>query len=339
MNNFDPLASAQAALFSLFTGGPLWLATHFFVEPQTTAQSGKPDHSRAPIDASKDAAPLERSRPAIAPSCGRHGLAATNGPQWLSNRFEHGGHTHRFKLYVPSVYHGQPLPMIVMLHGAHQDPDDFAAGTEMNEAAEAHGYIVAYPEQSESTNLLRCWHWFRPSDQARESGETSMIAALTREVIAAYHVDPTQVYVAGMSAGGAMAVNLAVTHPDLYAAAAVHSGVAFGVADEAFSALCAMNDGMSKVRLPARLPEGLQHRVVPLIVFHGDADEIVHPRNSDQIVAMRALLHGDCSASLEPSSTYVEKTKNGYAYTCCVFRDENRRPVGEQWLVHGLGHA
>jgi poly(3-hydroxybutyrate) depolymerase len=166
-----------------------------------------------------------------------------------------------------------------------------------------------------------------------------MIAALTREVIAAYRVDPTRVYVAGMSAGGAMAVNLAVTDPDLYAAAAVHSGVAFGVADEAFSALCAMNDGMSKVRLPACLPDDLQHRAVPLIVFHGDADEIVHPRNSDQIVAMRALLQGDCGASLETSSTYVKKTQNGHAYTCRVFHDENRLPVGEHWLVHGLGHA
>lgn len=166
-----------------------------------------------------------------------------------------------------------------------------------------------------------------------------MIAAITREVIAAYHVDPARVYVAGMSAGGAMAVNLAVTHPDLYAAAAVHSGVAFGVADEAFSALCAMNDGMGKVRLPARAPDDFQHRAVPLIVFHGDADETVHPRNSDQIVAMRGLLHGNCGATLEPSSTYAAKTEKGYAYTRRVFYDENGFPVSEQWLVHGLGHA
>jgi hypothetical protein len=145
MNKFDPLAPAQA-LFSLFTCGPLGFTTHFFVEPQTPAPSGTPDRSRADIDASRDAAPTGRSRPSIAPPpLERRGLPATNGPQWLSHRFEHGGQTHRFKLYVPNVYHGQPLPMIVMLHGAQQDPDDFAAGAEMNEAAEAHGYIVRLP--------------------------------------------------------------------------------------------------------------------------------------------------------------------------------------------------
>ncbi|KXU94752.1 esterase [Caballeronia megalochromosomata] len=339
MNNFDPLASAQAALFSLFTCGPLGFATQFFVEPHTAASSAKPDPSRVQIATTAEAAPPEWSMPLIAPPLERRVPPAKNGPQWLSNRFVHAGQTHRFKLYIPSVHQGQPLPMIVMLHGAQQDPDNFAAGTEMNEAAEAYGYIVAYPEQSESANLLRCWHWFRPGDQARESGECSMIAALTREVVAAYNVDPTRVYVAGMSAGGAMAVNLAVTHPDLYAAAAVHSGVAFGVADEAFSALCAMNDGMGKIRLPARSPDGLQHHVVPTIVFHGDADETVHPRNSDQIVAMRALMSGGCGAAPEVSSTYAAETDNGYAYTRHVFHDENGFTAGEQWLVHGLGHA
>src|ERR1700757_86908 len=124
MNKFDPLASAQA-LFSLFTCGPLAYTTHFFVEPQTPAPSGTPDRSQAHSDASRGEAPMERSRPSIAPSLERRGLPATNGPKWLSHPFEHGGQTHRFKLYVPTVYPGQPLPMIVMLHGAQQDPDDF----------------------------------------------------------------------------------------------------------------------------------------------------------------------------------------------------------------------
>ncbi|SAK99848.1 PHB depolymerase family esterase [Caballeronia pedi] len=339
MNNFDPLASAQAALFSLFSFGHLGFAAQFFVEPHTAAPSEKPDPSPTSIAAIAEAAPLARSSPLVAPSLEPRSPPAKNSPQWLSNRFVHRGQTHRFKLYIPSVRHRQPLPMIVMLHGAQQDPDDLAAGTEMNEAAEACGFIVAYPEQSESTNLLRCWHWFRASDQARESGETAMIAALTREVVAAYNVDCTRIYVAGMSAGYAMAVNLAVTHPDLYAAAAVHSGVSFGVADEAFSALCAMNDGMGKIRLPAHSADDFRLRAVPLIVFHGDADETVHPRNSDQIVAMRALMSGDCGAAPEASSTYAAETENAYAYTCHVFHDENGSPVGEQWLVHGLGHA
>jgi poly(hydroxyalkanoate) depolymerase family esterase len=263
----------------------------------------------------------------------------TGGPQWLSSRFEHDDMTHHFKIYVPSGYNGQPLPMIVMLHGAQQGPDDFAAGTQMNAAAEAQGYIVVYPEQSESANPLRCWNWFRPADRRLESGETAMLAALTRDVMAMYNVDDARVYVAGMSAGGAMAVNLAVTHPDLYAAAAIHSGLAFGVADEPLSALCAMNDGMGQVRLPETLSDGVQQRAVPLIIFHGDADDIVHPRNCDQISAMSRLLVETPGDTRPPRPIQVENVENGHAYTRHVFHDQKGVPVGEQWLVHGLGHA
>ncbi|WP_250504107.1 PHB depolymerase family esterase [Caballeronia sp. AZ7_KS35] len=340
MNIFDPLASANAALWSLFVEGPLGFAGQFFVDPQSTVTNARLKAPLQPPVNTINRTPMPSPPyPAGAPSITPHGLPASNGPQWLNSRFEHGGQAHRFKLYVPSVYHGQSLPLVVMLHGAQQDPDDFAAGTAMNEAAEAHGYIVAYPEQSESVSLLRCWNWFRPCDQMRESGEASMIAALTREVVATYKVDDARVYVAGMSAGGAMAVNLAVTHPDLYAAAAVHSGVAFGVADEAFSALCAMNDGKGKIRLPAVLLHSSQPRTVPLIVFHGDADETVHPRNGDQIISMHRLLQGDAGAVLAPPPTELSETENGYAYTRRIFHDETGVPVGEQWLVHGLNHA
>ncbi|BAO94016.1 extracellular catalytic domain type 1 short-chain-length polyhydroxyalkanoate depolymerase [Caballeronia insecticola] len=260
-------------------------------------------------------------------------------PHWLSNRFEHGDNTLHFKLFVPSSYDGEPMPMVVMLHGAQQDPDDFAAGTEMNAAAEAQGYIVVYPEQSEYANPLRCWNWFRPADRQRESGETAMIAALTREVMTIINVDETRVYVAGMSAGGAMAINLAVMYPDLYAAAGSHSGMAFGVADESLSALCAMNDGLGKCRLPARSGDDVQPRAVPLIVFHGDLDDTVHPRNSDQIVAMSRQLSGGHDDGKPLALTHVERDASGLSHTRHVFYDADGAPDGEQWIVHGLGHA
>jgi poly(hydroxyalkanoate) depolymerase family esterase len=231
------------------------------------------------------------------------------------------------------------MPMIVMLHGAQQDPDDFAAGTEMNATAEAQGYIVVYPEQSEGANPFKCWNWFWPADRERESGETAMIAALTREVTAICNVDDARVYVAGLSAGGAMAVNLAVTHPDLYAAAAIHSGVAFGVADEPLSALCAMNDGMGKGDLPGLSSDGIRARAVPLIVFHGDADDTVHPRNSDQIVSMSRLLSGVLDDRQPAGLTHIGNEENGHGYTRHVFHDRDGIPSGEQWIVHGLGHA
>jgi poly(hydroxyalkanoate) depolymerase family esterase len=226
-----------------------------------------------------------------------------------------------------------------MLHGAQQDADDFAAGTQMNDVAEKAGFIVVYPEQSESANLLRCWNWFNPSNQARDSGETAALAALTSELIVQCNADPDRVYVAGLSAGGAMAINLAVVYPDLYAAAAVHSGVAFGVADEHFSALCAMNDGRGRVRLPKTLSSAAQTRAVPLIVFHGDSDDVVHPRNSEQIVEMSRMWRDHVIDAPLAKATHVEREDNRYAYTHHVWEDQDGLLLGEQWLVHGLGHA
>ena len=355
MNPFFPVTSAHDTLWSLFAFGPVGIAAQFFLDPDSSVASNtattaitaeerlerkpqglthEPPHEPPPLVCDTASVQIHTTAQPV-----NQAAQEADSSQWLSSRFEHNNSTLRFKIYVPSGYAGQPLPMIVMLHGAQQNPDDFAAGTQMNAAAEAQGYIVVYPEQSESANALRCWNWFRPADRRLESGEAAMVAALTREVMSLYNVDTARVYVAGMSAGGAMAVNLAVTHPDLYAAAAIHSGVAFGVADEPLSALCAMNDGLGRVRLPVRLSNGVPQRAVPLIVFHGDADDIVHPRNCDQISAMSRLLAGTEADTLPPRLIQMENVETGHAYTRHVFHDHAGVSIGEQWLVHGLGHA
>jgi len=331
MNPFHPLAWAHDSFWSMFPRELVGLTAQFFDNAETAVASPAtplPSESETKKTSSEDEPPHSDDP-----------IAQAGAHRWLSKRFEHGNERYRFKVYVPTAYEGQPLPMIVMLHGAQQDPDDFASGTEMNIVAEENGFIVVYPEQSESSNPLRCWNWFMPANQTRESGEAAAVAALTREVAATYNVDRARVYIAGMSAGGALAVNLAVTHPELYAAAAIHSGLAFGVADEQMTALCAMNDGKGKVRLPDTLSDGPKPRAVPLIVFHGDADDTVHPRNSEQIVAMSRLLHGMSDDTVTPSSIYVADDAGGHAYTRHVFHDRDGESIGEQWVVHGLGHA
>jgi poly(hydroxyalkanoate) depolymerase family esterase len=338
MSPFDSLAPAHDALWSLFTRGPVGLAAQFFIGLRTTAAASpapeaRPQpqpvtHQRAWDYSNKSNGKL----PTVAPAA--EGLVPkVGGAQRLSSRFEHDNITHHFKMYVLSGYNGQRLPMIVMLHGAQQDPDDFATGTEMHAAAEEAGYIVVYPEQSASANPLRYWNWFRPADRLRDSGKTAMVAALTREVMAIYNVDNARVYVAGMSAGGAMAVNRAVTHPDFFAASAIHSGVAFGVADEPLSALCAMTGGMGQIRLPETLSDGEHPRAVPLIVFHGDADDTVYSLNSDQLVAMSRLLLGDPGDTQPPTTTRVQNAENSHSYTRHVFHDHEGVPISEQWLV------
>jgi len=231
----------------------------------------------------------------------------------------------RGKLYVPSGNTGQAVPLIVMLHGGRQSADDFAAGTGMNALAERHGFLVAYPEQSRRANPMGYWNWFRPEDQHRGSGEASLIAGLTAQIIGAYAIDTRRVYVAGFSAGGAMAAVMATAYPDVYAAAGVHSGLAAGAAHDIPSAFAAMAKGAPAA---ARL-------TVPLIVFHGDGDATVDHVNADGLV--RAVLP-DARDRQRPVTT-EGRVAGGHAYTRRVYADRDGAPRAEQWTIHGAGHA
>jgi poly(hydroxyalkanoate) depolymerase family esterase len=220
-----------------------------------------------------------------------------------------------------------------MLHGCTQYPDDFAAGTGMNFLAEADGFLVVYPAQDETANASRCLNWFQAADQRRDQGEPSLIAAITRQVMADYHVDPLKVYVAGLSAGGAMAALLATTYSDLYAALGVHSGLAPGCAHDLPSALQAMKHGAS-----ARAPRA--GRAIPLILFHGDCDATVHPCNADHLVRHWAAAGPKTTAAPAPTVTVRRSQKpGGRDATCALYHSTKRRLLVEQWTVHGAGHA
>jgi poly(hydroxyalkanoate) depolymerase family esterase len=258
--------------------------------------------------------------------------------QFLTESFSNRAGTRAYKLYVPSQYRGQPLPLIVMLHGCTQSPDDFAAGTRMNLRAEEYNCFVVYPEQAASANISKCWNWFRPGDQIRGQGEPALIAGLTRKVMSEYSVDEERVYAAGLSAGGAAAAVLAAAYPDLYAAIGVHSGLACGVARDVPSAFAAMRQSQPGARrrsdnnLSGR---GGYSRIVPAIVFHGDQDTTVHPNNGDQVIAqLREVLDTDVKATVERG-----RIPGGRTYTRTVHRDAGDNSIFEQWVIHGAGHA
>jgi poly(hydroxyalkanoate) depolymerase family esterase len=233
-----------------------------------------------------------------------------------------------YKLYVPSGYTGQALPLVVMLHGCTQSPDDFAAGTRMNEVAEEQMFLVAYPAQTQAANMSKCWNWFSPGDQQRDQGEPSLIAGITRQIMRDFPVEPGRVYVTGLSAGGAAAAIMGATYPDLYAAIGIHSGLACGAASDMPSAFAAMKQGGSSPKGAARRPGG----PVPTIVFHGDRDTTVNPVNGDQVIAQAA------AADLRTTVDRGEAS-GGMSYTRTVHADQTGRAVLEQWVLHGAGHA
>ncbi len=252
---------------------------------------------------------------------------AAEGAKLLARTFGNQAGNRPYKLYVPSGYRGEPVPLIVMLHGCTQSPDDFAAGTQMNAAAERATCLVAYPGQTRSANAQKCWNWFNEGDQQRGAGEPSIIAGITREVMRDYAVDPRRVYVAGMSAGGAAAAVLGEAYPDLYAAIGVHSGLACGAARDIPSALAAMQRGSDGAASRAR------RRAIPAIVFHGDRDMTVNPRNGDAVAAQMT------QARAPRVRTERGQAAGGHAYTRTLHDGADGRTMVEQWTVHGAAHA
>ena len=249
--------------------------------------------------------------------------------EFLTRTFTNDAGTLAYKVYVPASYSATanaPVPLLVMLHGCTQSPDDFAAGTRMNALADAHGFLVAYPAQATRANGSKCWNWFRSADQRHGSGEPSLIAGIAGQVAQDYRIDPDRIYVAGLSAGAAMAVILGERYPDVFAAVGAHSGLPFAVAHDVGSAFAAMK-GVQR-RASDRVTQS-----VPTIVFHGDADHTVAASNGDAIVDDAiggALLH---------ATTQRDAVPGGRTYVRDVFMDADGRTRVEHWRVQGAGHA
>lgn len=312
------LQAATAAIQAALAGAapPAPTAANATAAIQTSAMGAVLDV----IDVVAHEVPDSASGSSSATFCGTAG-----GPE----RFIAGTHGEAagqrdFKLYIPPGANERPLPLVVMLHGCTQNPDDFAAGTDMNALANAQGFYVLYPAQSQRANPQGCWSWFKHSHQQRGRGEPELLADMTREVMASYAINPDAVYVAGLSAGGAMAAILGDAYPDLYAAVGVHSGLATGIATDLSSALGAMQSGASRV--------GTSASGVATIVFHGDADTTVHPGNGVQVILASA---GDAA----PAEVDHLKTPGGRASTRSVHRSPDGTVVAEHWLVHGAPHA
>jgi poly(hydroxyalkanoate) depolymerase family esterase len=230
-----------------------------------------------------------------------------------------------YKLFIPSTHDGGPAPLIVMLHGCTQSPDDFAVGTQMNAQAEARGFLVVYPGQTSAANPQRCWNWFSADDQRRGEGEPGIIAGIVQAVAMQQAVDTSRVFVAGLSAGGAAAATLGALYPDVFAGVGVHSGLASGAARDLGSALAAMQGGA----VASAMTGGAGR---PTIVFHGDRDMTVNPVNGDQVFAQ-------AQGAARLSERVEQGSANGRSFTLRRRTDAQGRIVLEQWVVHGGAHT
>jgi poly(hydroxyalkanoate) depolymerase family esterase len=230
-----------------------------------------------------------------------------------------------------------------MLHGCTQSASDFAAGTQMNRLAEEHGFLIVYPEQNAKANVSKCWNWFHAQDQLRDSGEPGLLAGLVREVALRHQVDSRRIFVAGLSAGAAMAVVLGQTYPELFAGVGAHSGLPYASAHDIPSAMAAMKGGRGlagvSVPSPDSAPRGAS-QAVPTIVFHGDRDHTVRHSNGVRIVdEASAALKAERGVASVHCSTHRATSPGGRSYTRTVHTDAAGTPQIEAWTVHGAGHA
>jgi len=270
--------------------------------------------------------------------------------RFVDSSFTGATGTRAFKLFAPAGFDGESLPLVVMLHGCTQDPDDFAAGTQMNELAQAQGFFVLYPAQAARSNSHKCWNWFSPGDQRRGAGEPALLAGMVRHVMQTHPVDADRVYVAGLSAGGAMAAILASEYPDLFAAAGIHSGVATGAAHDVASAFSVMKNGPTAA--PAWPSPGAtswpaagrdakadapSRASAPVIVFHGDADPTVAAPNGDAVVA--AALRGVDAVTEKVAVDAGGRRRARRTVWRGAGAGADAPTLAEQWVVEGAAHA
>jgi poly(hydroxyalkanoate) depolymerase family esterase len=292
--------------------------------------------------------PVADSPAPTRPAAADPGAAVGGRGEFSAGTIGHSGALRFYKLYTPPGAAGRQLPLVVMLHGCTQNPDDFATGTGINVAARERGFFVLYPAQSTEANPTGCWNWFKHNHQQRgRGGEPDLIAAMTNKVVAENNIDPRRVYVAGLSAGGAMAAIVGAEYPDLFAAVGVHSGLAAGAATNLPDALAAMRGGASgALTHPLRRPGAAESTVpnakaLPTIVFHGDSDAMVHPRNGEAVVAAAV---GGIDSTADASATSRSRVEQGRSaagrpYTRTVHSASDGSVAAEHWLIHGAGHA
>jgi poly(hydroxyalkanoate) depolymerase family esterase len=265
--------------------------------------------------------------------------------RWLTEAHAGPAGARPYHVFVPpGLDPATRVPLVVLLHGCRQTALEFAGATRFDDLARRHGFVLACPQQQPADHRQRCWRWYEAAHQRRGAGEPEILAGIARAVVAKptrWCIDPARVYVAGLSAGGAMALVLGATYPDLFAAVGVHSAPPYGSATSGNDALGAMA-GHVPAAMPLRGPDG--RGMPPAIVFHGDADRAVRVRAGQRVADQWLAFHaaGNAADGAGPDRIVRHRTSGGSAgrpYTTTRWYAASGRKMLEFWQVQGLGHA
>jgi poly(hydroxyalkanoate) depolymerase family esterase len=268
----------------------------------------------------------------------------------------------KYKLYVPDQYNAKTkAPLMVMLHGCTQDPDDFATGTNMNLLADQENFLVLYPNMnhlfnpSDPTgyNPLGCWNWFLDKNQHRGMGHPKLVYEMINEVKNQYNIDENRIYAAGLSAGGSLACIMGVTYPDVFSGIAICSGMAYDAANVFFLTDPLADDAKKSMEkgVPnpytcgknAFLEMGEYKKKMPIIVFQGLLDTTVHPINAQHVIIQWAQANymiegGRGRTDVTPVKVKAE-VMNDKSYTKHVYADRQGEPLMELWMIDQMGHT
>ncbi|HKO99651.1 MAG TPA: PHB depolymerase family esterase [Pyrinomonadaceae bacterium] len=278
---------------------------------------------------------------------------AAYGGSWVSGTTKNSFGSRNYKLWLSSGYRKEkPVPLVLMLHGCMQKPEDLATASGMNDLADANNFLVVYPEQVAAANPLSCWNWFDAKHQSRDEGEPSLIAAVVQDIRSAYRIDAKRIYVVGISAGGAMAVVMAANYPDVFAGLGVIAGEEFKAATTVEAGLASMKTGGPDPNQQGQLAyQAMQKNLgskkrMPVIAFHGMKDPYLNPLNTEQLISQWAQTNDYLDDGKDNDSVAIKSVSDskgavadGYSYTKGQFKDSNGRLLMEKWMVEGLGHA
>ncbi len=261
--------------------------------------------------------------------------------RWIRRRYTGTAGTRLYDVYVPGGARRGRMPMVLLLHGCRQTGTDFGRDSGFAELADTAGFVLVMPRQEVQHQLQRCWRWYDAEHQQRDEGEPAILRGIVDDVplvLPGGRIDRRRVFVAGLSAGGAMALILATTYPDVFAAAGVHSATAYRSATRGVNALGAM------AARGAGPDSGAAGRMAPVVLLHGTDDAIVRPPNADRIVdqwlaSRRGAVNGPGRAAVRPLASTKALVVGGRRCLRTRWYTVGGRRVLEYWRVDGLGHA